>query len=133
MMAAKRQVSDFTKQEKSLLFARVMEWETKTHEVVVGGWLFRPDASHRWVSNLYDPANMHLAWRVLNWGYTQHDRMIVVVDGPDVPLAYWGWRINNLLWSAARMKANKAARHILDGIFDLAIKAGQLKLQENDD
>jgi hypothetical protein len=61
-------ISEMTEQEKSVLLARAMGWDIGKH-----GCIFPPNED---ISNyidtgdnesLYDPANMALAWRVLNW------------------------------------------------------------------
>ena len=124
-----------TDQEKSVLLAKAMGLDVDAFPPTDSIWqrIWLLDEWHwnsEWITDFYARYNFELVWRVLNWGYTQHDRMIVVIDGPDVPLAYWGWRINNLLWSAARMEADKAVRHILDGIFDLAVNAGIIEEKE---
>ena len=74
------------------------------------------------VKNLYAPANMALAWRVLNWSLGKNsdikeDVMMAVFDVD-------GWRcaIHDLL----RVTPEKAQRAGLDKILSLAIEAGMV-------
>ena len=81
--------------------------------------------------DLYDLANMGLAWKILNWAWKKHDRMVIFVDEPDVPLAFWTWRIMNTLWQAGNKEPEEALRDILDRIFSLSIEAGLIEVQDD--
>jgi hypothetical protein len=79
---------EMTDQEKSVKLAKLMGWKYK-HDGITGDWYeplgieplyeewqcYRRKANHKYVVaislNLYSPANMALAWRVLNWAYNQ--------------------------------------------------------------
>ena len=141
-------MSDLPDQEKSVLLAKAMGWTTRPCDVddpnlymewalydSNGGRLevaeFWEDANEKEVwdyFDLYDPANMSLAWRVLNWAWGKHDRMVLVVNEEDEvvvePLKYWTWRLMNVLWEAGAMEPERAVRHILDSILNLAVGAG---------
>jgi len=58
--------------EKSVLLARVMGMYVE--EWPEGQWWIDPDGERNFISNLYDPANMQFAWRVLNWAQQHFDR-----------------------------------------------------------
>ena len=126
-----------TDQEKSVLLAQAMGWYQVDSEPIMGARWKAPDKpDQHWFNppNLYNPANMPLAWRVLNWAWGKHDRMVLVINEKDEvvvkPLKYWTWRLLNVLWEAGVMEPEKAARHILDSIFNLAIEAGLIVLSE---
>ena len=109
-------ISKMSDREKSVLLARAMGWKIYEFTHV----MFYPlgyDPSNR-ISNLYDPAYMALAWRVLNWAYNN-----VVVKSQeeylDIGQQWEQWFITNI-----ELGEEKAQRHWLDKIIELAIEAG---------
>lgn len=134
-------MTNLTDQQKSVLLAKVMGWRVSekikdqygnwfviVQEKDADDWLWLKDA--RYPFSLYREASMALAWRVLNWAWKQHDRMVVTVDEPDVPLKWWTWWLMNVLWKAGEMEPAEAIRHILDSILSLAIEAGLIEVDE---
>ena len=66
-------MNDMTDQEKSVLLAKAMGADWKYfHNDEIDEWLIL-DSENVVIGygNLYDPANMALAWRVLNWAHKQ--------------------------------------------------------------
>jgi hypothetical protein len=110
-----KMIDGLSDQEKSVILAKAMEWNLKTHEVAIGGYLFRPDDSERWTNNLYDPANMALAWRVLNWGISD--------PGFGHEVDAWLWD-EGLGYDIPNLPPTDAQRFWLDKILTLAIEAG---------
>ena len=82
-------VSEMSDRKKSVMLARLCGWQYRTDGVTYS-WYSSDDvldengfAYHEWQRtgtwefsviplNLYDPANMALAWRVLNWAMGQN-------------------------------------------------------------
>ena len=108
-------ISSLTDQEKSVLLAKAMGLEISPN-----GTYFKhlPDWNQEyiWGNNFYDPANMALAWRSLNWADQQRalsDRLA------DYFIAY-------LLWIEPPADAQ---RLWLDKILELALEAGIVELE----
>ena len=82
------------------------------------GWRHRMPVDEAWkfFPNLYDPANMALAWRVLNWAYNFLDD-----QGRETFLRDW-WRSLNLFIESPA----DAQRAWLDKILSLVIEAGMV-------
>ena len=118
-------LDNLSDEQKSVMLAKAMGWEKDTYHRV---WVDNTaEEVHRTSSfNLYDPANMALAWRVLNWC---HEEMYSnqwlefsnwwngYYSTPD-SLHFWG------------LSPADAQRLWLDKILELAIEAG---LAEVDD
>ena len=105
-------MGELTDQEKSVMLARAMGWTISPQDV---GVLFRPDESERWIANLYAPAHMALAWRVLNW-VTHSARIGARFD------IWFSRELHGL--DFLRYKPADAQRAWLDKILQLAIEAG---------
>ena len=104
--------SVLSEKEKSVLLARAMGWHLHRRDV---GIMLRPDQSERWVTNLYDTANMALAWRVLNW-----------VSNNKAWYEEYGYLVDTF-WSAMELYAmplDEAIRMLLDTILERLIDAG---------
>ena len=112
-------MTDPTDQQKSVLLAKAMGW--KVPPDTWGDWYFIASDGERITNtNLYDPANMHLAWRVLNWAWQNK-----TLPTDDSSLWFW-WHERNL----PNLPPAHAQRLWLDKIFELAVEAGIIKLQE---
>ena len=82
--------------------------------------------------SLYDPANMALAWRVLNWATV--DKALAEFH------AWWGDTTTEPIWfivgqhfngvEIIKKPAAEAQRLWLDKILELAIEAGLVELEE---
>ena len=120
-------IDELTDQEKSVALARVMAWKIHPvigqhiihrfiHNVIVGDEIIGNMLGD--VLDLYDPANMALAWRVLNWAI-ETDLRIVEYD-KSAPIA---WEIYKGAQVFTLPPAD-AQRAWLDKILELAIEAG---------
>ena len=122
-------IDKLTDQKKSVMLARVMGWEihpvigqhiihTLIHNVVVGDEIIGNMLGDE--LNLYDPANMALAWRVLNWaivspwnnviGYTFTGNVAILRMFEDAKMI--------------KLSPADAQRAWLDKVLSLAIEAG---------
>lgn len=134
---------NLTDEQKSMMLAKAMEWYVESNGagdivyldsnglVIVGDFTYFDLAT---APNLYDPANMALAWRVLNWAMTL----------PEIerPMKNWlgdNWRKtdqdNNTIfapgwWFLASLAPQDAIREILDAVLELAIEAGIAEMQD---
>ena len=113
-------IENLSEQEKSVMLARAMGWE----------FVESPDGRRRFCDpdltegrgglffqdNLYDPTNMALAWRVLNWVDTWDQKKYRTQY-----TQFWGWWDNEELW---QIESKFAQAKWLDKILSLAIEAG---------
>ncbi len=96
-------ISELSDEQKSVMLARVCGWETSgpTSPTVVS-----------WPPDLYDPANMALAWRVARWSWGNFP------DYAKDRLRLW-WK-----WNIKPRADYDPQRSWLDKILELAIEAG---------
>lgn len=120
-------IENLSEREKSAMLARMMGWE----------FVESPDGRRRFCDsdltegrgglffqdNLYDPTNMALAWRVLNW-WRDINRQKIPHD--DTWMQWLGWLLQNSLWMFDYDKAQAAW---LDKILSLAIEAGIVEVE----
>ena len=120
------------KQEKSVLLAEMMGWNVsgkiidqfdKWFVIVQeqgDDWELSENVEHPF--NLYDPANMALAWRVLNWAWGIPD------DDPAlVNLELHDWH-EQIAWTVTYDSSPADAQRLwLDRILELAIEAGVIE------
>lgn len=96
------------------------------------GWYHRMPVNEAWkfFPNLYDPANMALAWRVLNWAATQTKTVKAQKGGGDESWQEsWATFIDDAIngnLDMYSMPPAAAQRAWLDGILGLAIEAGMV-------
>lgn len=136
-------ISELSEQQKSVMLARAMGWEYGIVGDDVGHgiatmrdskgdmiWLedFEYPAAYPY-KNLYDPANMALAWGVLNWAWNQtgqHDN-----DPLDERQSQeWILKIDQVLCDYWCDDPAKAQAVWLDLVLELAIKAGLVPAEE---
>ena len=110
-------IDDMSDQEKSVMLARAMGWEVTFAYSPAHPQLWIPDdlaKAHKtkFIANLYDPASMALAWRVLNWvaKWDLNQQSVYYTQ-------FYGWWDNNDLWA---MPPAAAQRAWLDKILTLA-------------
>jgi len=121
-------IEKMTDQEKSVFLAKAMGKPL---------WIIRLDVSmmgieDSTISNLYDPANMSLAWMCLNWASERDDD----IDDYSYPYYYaqgveelfdTDVEIKDQIWA---MSPAVAQCLWLDKILELAIEAGLVELEE---
>ena len=117
-------------QEKSVALAKAMGWDIKPHgrNTLNMVWDIFDDFGSVGIMlgkswNLYDPANMALAWRVLNWA----NKSVPFNSGDDIWRQWEGW------WDGLDIKGEypaDAQRLWLDKILELAIEAGIVEMSE---
>ena len=119
-------MDNLTPQQKSVMLAKAMGWEVwNQHGVMtfrppegLDPELFRENTIG--IVDLYHPANMALAWRVLNWAMSPHHSPWVFA------LAVGDFELEGFLYEAELWKIPPAdaQRLFLDKILELAIEAG---------
>jgi hypothetical protein len=135
--------------QKSVILARLCNWQAVNAQTKSGAWMrVLGDAAGEdlgvifggglsckaqelrdsIIPDLYDPANMALAWRVLNWVYPwQHP---IGPDDTQSPEAWhdgtvrWGWAIERVIDGS--LSPAVAQRSWLDKVLELAIEAGMV-------
>jgi hypothetical protein len=113
-------MNDMSDQEKSVLLAKAMG-TTQFRQYDDGGDyignLIPPPA------NLYDPANMALAWRVLNWGMASDTLWKRLAD-------WWLYRDTPSTdgWYTMTLPPAEAQRAWLDKVLELAIEADLIEV-----
>ena len=102
-------IDELTDQEKSRLLIRMLKNDMLPNRYLpIDSPEFKP-------IDLYNPANMALAWRVLNWAKEQKDKGVL-----DTPITYWWGDFE--AWM--KISPADAQRLWLDQILTLAIEAG---------
>jgi hypothetical protein len=111
-------ISNLTDQEKSVLLAKAMGWPIEQGLKVFGqiDWIIPPEGDM--IATLYNPVNMALAWRVLNWAQEQQPEYV----GQGF-LDFWDVEYPHLY----EFSPAEAQRLWLDKILELAIEAGLVK------
>jgi hypothetical protein len=112
-------ISEMSDREKSIALARLAwseGWHTDRDGRIIEYLFYGDDASWAlWSSSfgttLYDPSNMELAWRVLNWASTDDE----------IRRAFVGFWDNADLWQVDPAEAQRAW---LDTVLELAVEAG---------
>ena len=125
-------LKDLNDQEKSVLLAKAMGWKTDDDalKIHLPNPLWRESGYRQNViRNLYDPANMALAWQVLNWAWKQTG------NPNNDPLSErrsqeWIDKIDQILMDYWCDSAVKAQQAWLDKIFALAVEAGLIQIDE---
>ena len=118
-------VSKMSDREKSVLLAKALGWEIQSwpNEERI---LIRVPPNRQPVENIYNPTNMALAWRVLNWASSRNDD----IDDYSFPYVFyqgveelfdWEDETETPMWG---MPPVEAIRRILDTILKLVIEAG---------
>lgn len=125
-------IETMTDQEKSIALARLCGWEplSDTIDGITGhGTVFWEDEDGYMLDpeptlplNLYDPANMALAWRVLNWWYDY----IATTDNEAVDPEDGFFDVGKLMHGVWAQPPAAAQRAWLDKILTLAIAAGMV-------
>ena len=129
-------ISKMTDQEKSVMLAKAMGWVQQVRhygdesQVFIGGEtvaivdtdLIPADGlpEYYFMPNLYDPANMVLAWRVLNWARVNDAIFELAIDNHELGDHFFEW--------ASESPAD-AQRLWLDKILELAIETGIIDKQ----
>lgn len=123
-------VNEMSQEEKSVALAKLCGWEYSDDMRYLSGvyeygviWFDRTDDS----PNLYDPANMALAWRVLNWAsYNLNKITDDFSEGVLFDFMISGVVTNgyyDAVWTAPPDEAQSAW---LDKILELAVEAGMV-------
>lgn len=132
-----KQIETMTEQEKSVILAKLCEWETEIYqeyrryyvvirskkEVLLNHQLdvfLAPDLGIReFFHNLYNPTNMALAWRVLNWTMgIEKSNFRDRLNGSEI--------LHNPHRNLYKLPPEKAQKEILDKILSLAIETGMI-------
>ena len=114
-------ISKMSDQEKSVLLAKAMGWKTPLRKDMDDPkpLIIPPEGDGiLWADSLYDPVNMALAWRVLNWAYTslpvwKHEKYLT--EGQQ----WESWFVRNI-----ELGEPNAQRLWLAKILELAIETG---------
>ena len=108
-------------QEKSVMLARAMEWTVTASLTNDRQYISppnRPD-SEDYITDLYDPANMALAWRVHLWAHYSAE-------------VNHGYRYRNWCIRDTDTLFNENAQRLwLDKILELAIEAGLVEVKDD--
>lgn len=123
----------------SVMLARLCGWDV-SYGLIDSDQLwdgFAHDTLHitadtgEWCDNLYDPANMALAWRVLNWATTQSVTVKAQKGGgDDIWQEPWTTFIDDEIngkYEIYMMTPADAQRAWLDKILTLAIESGMIE------
>ena len=105
-------------QEKSILLFKAMGWHYFMGQITKALFVRTPDDNLQREAGLYDPANMSLAWKVLNWA-TEYERK----NNEEMVL----WWMDVLL---CNYPPADAQRLWLDKILELAIEAGLVEVDD---
>lgn len=108
-------ISELSTSQKSVMLARLVK-----EDMLPGKYMPVMSPEFKPV-NLYDPANMALAWRVLNWAMSY--------PMPDDESYQFVAKLNfSLLWGdVMRMPPAEAQAAWLDRILELAVESGMVK------
>lgn len=135
-------IENMSDNEKSVMLAKLCGWEMRQHSVYKSEYslYMHGYGSHGYymtddVPNLYDPANMAVAWRVLNWANRQTKRESTSKGGRMVEWdVSWATYIDDWLspygYEWYDMPPEEAQRALLDKILSLAIEAGMVEVGE---
>ncbi len=84
-------MNDLTDREKSALLAKAMRWEYETiiSTHTPNGVLWIYPTNSKPINDLYAPANMHLALRVIQWGYKHDQAAGGFYDWLNQPVELW--------------------------------------------
>ena len=123
-------ISKMSDQEKSMLLARAMGWKLEMRPDLQDElplMIFDDNIGISYADSLYRPANMALAWRVLNWAMNQP-------DPPTSDQRLWSWLAHWWThgdseydpdgWLLLEQSPADAQRFWLDKILEFAIEAG---------
>jgi len=111
-------IDNLTDEQKSVLLAKAMGW--RVHYDPENVLHLKPTGTEQWYRgdapriscNLYHPARMALAWRVLNWAWEQKTDDWL-----------WSWILDECCLDGGIPPAD-AQRLWLDKILEMAIEAG---------
>jgi len=115
------QVDEMSDREKSVMLAKAMGWAVgkfSGHTPLFGLPSDYGVGVIDWYDDFYDPANMALAWRVLNWATTR-------MKTPEL-YKFLHWHIHSL----AMIGPADAQRLWLDKVLELAIEAGLVEVDD---
>ncbi len=127
----KMDVSNLTDQTKSVLLAKALAWSDPVYLTGPQLWVVYEHSgeihSSPYRFNLYAPATMALAWRVLNWAVYKPSLNTPQFDenGFEVESLRFGF-FRYEIWG----EMPDAQRRWLDKILTLAIEAGLVELEE---
>ena len=130
-------MSDLTDQQKSVLLAKAMGWEyyIGQHDKRLHIQYRSDDPTKRLLpqnGELYDPANMHLAWRVLNWACF-NEGISRYLDYNSNPHSDYPLHILMAYMDEHEIVIKPPAyaqRLWLDKIFKLAVEAGIIEVEK---
>lgn len=115
-------INELSENEKSVMLAKLCGLDV-TYPMIDGGMriacyinqgVFKIEYTLYEPHYLYDPVNMALAWRVLNWARLQK-------DNPQL------WHEMQKFDAGIDMQPDVAVRHWLDSVLGLAIEAGMVE------
>lgn len=122
-------IDEMSEQEKSVMLARLVGWEVNQNNSPVGQiFIYYDRPRSNAIANLYDTANMALAWRVLNWFWA----FCKPLETPQQVTMWDGYHADLILWmidygsSYEDMPPAEAQAAWLDKILELAIEAGMV-------
>ena len=111
-------IDELSDQEKTVMLARLCGWGVST---ALGGTsyesIFIYTQDNERCANLYDPANMALAWRVLNWATENLPKFMRIIEENFLLIGVLPYFI---------IPPAEAQRAWLDRILSLAIEAGMV-------
>lgn len=107
-------MADMKDQEKSVLLVKAMGYGWEIHEDHNGCFMLDSEDVLLGEGNLYDPANMALAWRAKRWMHEEDDRCMVTT--------FTDWYRRHAV-RLSRMDDADAQRIWLDKIHELIIEA----------
>ena len=154
-------IDEMSAQEKSVMLAKAMGWSIEHHDsedsqtgkIYYISWISDSngtpikwsydDGTIEWSIpafkpfwkefrfNFYNPADMALAWRVLNWAWNQDHKANNTVFENEVHhgCVVWSWVLDLIL--DGDLPPVDAQRTWLDKILSLAIEAGIVELPES--
>ncbi len=118
-------MNDMSDQEKSVLLAKAMGWRVFRS----GNIQAKLDGSQWMTKDLYDPANMALAWRVLNWANSQKHYYAGFQGYSGLMFDFlYHWLFSDETFF--ELSPADAQRLWLDKILELAIEAGLVEVTE---
>ena len=132
---------DMNDQEKSVLLAKAMTdtdgipffmLDLKESLLLAGAVQVPLAEIETYVYNLYDPANMALAWKCLNWAIERDDSVSFRTWGGETKRESFGFTLNQYLGHMVlgALPPADAQRLWLNKILELAIEAGLIEVQD---